>query len=164
MVKRVGRANRRAGTGLGARVAVITSVALLSGALPGTAGAWVPGNQGPIVYSSDGNVPKAPYTYNLWAVNADGSDRHQVTHESEGQAIQPTWSPSGREIAFAVQSRNPFVAGPSGIRVVDYAGSHEVALTNGLDTRPHFSPDGAHIAYLHDTPSGPGMPLPVTDV
>lgn len=70
------------------------------------------------VWSPDGRLiafsrPDKNHNDNIWVMKADGSDQQQLTGESArrvpgprggvspGHALQPTWSPTGRRIAYA---------------------------------------------------------------
>jgi Tol biopolymer transport system component len=75
----------------------------------------------------------------IFLINADGSGLRQLT--SRGNAIQPAWSPNGREIVFSSGS-------PRGdISVMKANGTHARVVTRGFATVPSFSPDGKRIVF-----------------
>jgi TolB protein len=83
----------------------------------------------------------------VFVMDADGSDAHQLTAEQEGRrAGQPAWSPDGRELAFVRAS-------PAGtlqlgeLFVVRSDGSDARRLLVGLNADPAWSPDGRTIAF-----------------
>jgi hypothetical protein len=74
----------------------------------------------------------------IWVMNADGSDAHTIT-ESFTDAVAPTWSPDGSQIAFAA-------GGSIWITSAEGIGARQlVAGPNG--TEPTWSPDGATILF-----------------
>jgi hypothetical protein len=75
----------------------------------------------------------------IWVVNADGSDLHQVTNmfPMNGDAINdsPAWSPDGTQIAYNCWDGRQFHE----LCLINADGSHPQKLTNGVNTN-------------HDTP------------
>jgi len=77
--------------------------------------------------------------HRIFLVNADGSALRQLT--SRGNAIQPDWSPNGREIAFSNGS-------PRGdILIMSANGTKARVVARGFATEPTFSPNGKSIAF-----------------
>lgn len=98
---------------------------------------------------------------NIWVMNADGSDKRQVTKEDFRLLNQPSWSPDGRFIA----AKKHFTTGRSlgtgeiwlyhasgggGVQVVERANE---ALQKELG-EPVFAPDGSAIYYTRNTTPG----------
>jgi TolB protein len=79
----------------------------------------------------------------IFAANRDGTGLRQLTHSS-GIDTNPSWSPSGREIAFT-SSR----AGNPNIYVMDAEGANLRRLTfeGDYNDGAAWSPDGTRIAY-----------------
>ena len=82
-----------------------------------------------------------PTTGALSLINADGTDRRQLT-SNDHHDWSPTWSPDGTQIAF--QSDR---TGRSEIFVADADGAYQRQLTQGGGSDPIWSPDGARIAF-----------------
>jgi Tol biopolymer transport system component len=94
----------------------------------------------------------------VWVMNADGTDLERVTDEIE--AIEPTWSPDGRSLAYAGMAKN-------GIRtliVVDLAsGETRRVIAERSDVfGANWSPDGDSIVY--QVQHGEGWRLRSVDV
>ncbi len=98
---------------------------------------------------------------NIWLMNADGSDKRQLTKEEFRLLNQPTWSPDGRFIAakkhFTTQRSLGtgeiwlyHVSGGGGVQVVERANE---ALQKELG-EPIFAPDGSAIYYTRNTTPG----------
>jgi serine/threonine protein kinase/dipeptidyl aminopeptidase/acylaminoacyl peptidase len=106
-------------------------------------GAWTP--DGKIVFSSVAGVE----SLNLWMMNADGSDRRQIT-SGEEYDYNPATSPDGRVVFFASR-RN---GGTPHIWRIDMNGSNLKQLTFGdfADTNPSVTPDGQWV--LFNSPRG----------
>ena len=99
---------------------------------------------------------------NIWVMNADGSDKRQVTKEDFRLLNQPAWSPDGRFIAAKKHFTTGrslgtgeiwlyHVSGGGGVQVVERASE---ALQKELG-EPVFAPDGSAIYYTRNTTPGP---------
>jgi Tol biopolymer transport system component len=90
--------------------------------------------------------PKLGAGYQLWVMNADGTDQRQLTR---GQVdTEPSWAPDGKEIVFRGLSKD----GKSfDLLMVNEDGAGLRRLTNDADavavTNPAWSPDGRWIAF-----------------
>jgi imidazolonepropionase-like amidohydrolase/Tol biopolymer transport system component len=98
---------------------------------------------------------------NIWVMNADGSDKRQVTKEDFRLLNQPAWSPDGRFIAAKKHFTTGrslgtgeiwlyHVSGGGGVQVVERANE---ALQKELG-EPVFAPDGSAIYYTRNTTGG----------
>ena len=99
---------------------------------------------------------------NIWLMNADGSDKRQVTKESFRLINQPSWNPDGQSIAakkhFTTQRSLGtgevwlyHVSGGAGVQLVKRASE---ALQKELG-EPSFAPDGSAVFYTRNVSSGP---------
>ena len=94
----------------------------------------------------------------VWVMNADGTDLERVTDEIE--AIEPTWSPDGRLLAYTGVSKD----GIRTILVVDLnSGATQRVTSERSDVfGADWSPDGDSIAYQVE--HGDGWRLRSVDV
>jgi TolB protein len=88
-----------------------------------------------------------PSTLEIYVMNSDGSNRRQVTRLG-GANFAPAWTPDGRRIIFASNSRDPrgrdfdiFVVN------LDGSGLEQVTFNDTFDGFPMFSPDGKKLAF-----------------
>jgi Tol biopolymer transport system component len=80
----------------------------------------------------------------LWRARADGSDRLQLTADSERAAL-PHWSPDGNQIAFASTKSG----GSWKLSLVSANGgdAHEMLKENGSQIDANWSPDGVRLMF-----------------
>ena len=103
-------------------------------------------------WSSDGSMivfAGAGRDYDLYVMNADGTDVRQLTDEI-GDELQPAWSPDGQRIAFAFDDLGGGTEFRSGVVVVntDGTGWTELVMLEGKSVyQPVWSPDGDRIAF-----------------
>lgn len=104
-----------------------------------------------VTVSPDGRRVAYTYLRELWVVNADGTDRRQVTSLSGGDtariATGPAWSPDGTRLAFSVP-----IGGHRDIYRIDADGSRSIRLTSepSLEDNPSWSRDGRTIYFRSD--------------
>jgi Tol biopolymer transport system component len=131
--------------------------------------AWSPDGRR-IAYTSrlDGIIPE------IWLMNSDGSDQHQLTHDPAG-AREPHWLAGGR-LMFTANHRAVVIRDPDGterqliasatdptpspnrtqiaytnergIAVINADGSHQRQLTREGGTEIAWSPDGEELAFI----------------
>jgi len=88
-----------------------------------------------------------PLEMGLWVMNADGSNRHQITHLG-GANFAPYFTPDDRRIIFASNYRNPRGANFDLYLVnVDGTGLERVTTYEGFNSFPMFSPDGKKLVW-----------------
>ena len=99
---------------------------------------------------------------NIWVMNADGSDKRQLTKESFRLLNQPTWSPDGRFIAAKKHFTTGRSLGTGEVWLYHVSGGDGVVLVKRPDERhqkelgePIFAPDGGSIYYTRNTTPGP---------
>ena len=92
----------------------------------------------------------------IWVMNADGSNKTNLTNTPDVSESQPTWAPSGAQLAFV--RYHDSVCGPTrpecttnqpDIFVMGDNGTNQTNLTDSdaFETSPDWSPDGAKIAF-----------------
>ena len=99
---------------------------------------------------------------NIWIMNADGSDKRQLTKEDFRLTNQSSWSPDGRFIAAKKHFTTQRSAGTGEIWLYHVSGGAGVALVKKPSEahqkelgEPVFDSDGKHIWYTRNTTSGP---------
>jgi len=101
-------------------------------------------------WSDDGSTiafaSKRSGTFDLYAMNADGSGTRRLTSTKDDDG-QPDWSPDGKRIVFTRGS-------PGRLFVMDAGGDGARRITAGLaeESEPAWSPDGRWIAYSRRVP------------
>jgi Tol biopolymer transport system component len=95
------------------------------------------------VWSPDGTKIAFERDYDIWVMDADGTDQVNLTNSPSLSEYEPDWSPDGIKIAFTNGSW-------SDIFVMNADGSRQVNLTNTPsvnDDDPTWSPNGNKIAF-----------------
>lgn len=88
-----------------------------------------------------------PLQMELWVMNADGSDRHQITHLG-GANFAPYFTPDDRRIIFASNARDPRGRNFDLYLVnVDGTGLEQVTTYPDFDSFAMFSPDGRQLIW-----------------
>lgn len=107
--------------------------------------AWSPDGQ-KIAFDSDRDNPDG--SPDLYVMNADGSDQHDLTNTCCVSDVRAAWSPDGTRIAFWRFSGNV-----DSIVVINADGTGERTLTGSREhaADPAWSPDGEWIAYTRET-------------
>jgi TolB protein len=88
-----------------------------------------------------------PSKMELWVMNADGSDQHQVTHLG-GANFGPSWTRDGKQLIFSSNHTNPH-SGNFDLYLVnlDGTGLEQITTDAGFDGFPMFSPDGKKLIW-----------------
>jgi Tol biopolymer transport system component len=97
-----------------------------------------------------------PTRLEIWVMNADGTDQHQVTHVGAAN-FAPFFFPDGKRILFASNVKDP--RGPNfDLYAVndDGSGLEQVTTYDGFDGFPMFSPDGRQLVFASSRYGKPG--------
>lgn len=88
-----------------------------------------------------------PGELEIWVMDADGSNKRQVTHLG-GANFAPFWHPDGHRILFSSNHHDPsgrdfdiYMIG------LDGTGLERITSTEGFDGFPVFSPDGRYLVF-----------------
>nr|WP_314443838.1 amidohydrolase family protein [uncultured Sphingomonas sp.] len=99
---------------------------------------------------------------NIWIMNADGSNRKQLTKEDFRLLNQPSWSPDGRYIVAKKHFTTTRSLGTGEVWLYHVDGGSGVQLVKRVNDKwqkelgePTFAPDGKHIYFTRNiTPGG----------
>ena len=105
----------------------------------------------------DRNLEKDIQKYQLFIMNADGTNQQQLTQDGQGNRNgSPTWSPDGRYLAFKSNR-----SGNTEIHVIDLVDRTVKQLTGREEPHrafsPDWSPDGKEILYEKSILRGVGI-------
>jgi TolB protein len=90
-------------------------------------------------------------TWNIFVINADGTNPRQLTSYSENvRANRPSWSPRGNKLAFSVWGADT----DRSFWVMNVDGSEKVKLADVASLSSTWSPDGNRIAFECWTETG----------
>jgi imidazolonepropionase-like amidohydrolase/Tol biopolymer transport system component len=99
---------------------------------------------------------------NIWIMNADGSDKRQVTKEDFRLLNQPTWSRDGRFIAAKKHFTTGRSLGTGEVWIYHVSGGGGVLLVKRPNEQhqkelgePTYAPDGKSIYYTRNITPGP---------
>jgi Tol biopolymer transport system component len=91
-----------------------------------------------------------PNRMEIWVMNADGSDQHQITSLG-GANFAPYFTPDGRRIIFASNHKNPHSRNFDLYLVnLDGSGLEQVTTHPEFDGFPMFSPNGKQLVWASD--------------
>ncbi|MBA3551903.1 MAG: PD40 domain-containing protein [Actinobacteria bacterium] len=126
---------------------------------------WSPEGSRVAFIDSTGYIGEVPTgsSWDVFVMNADGTDRRQVTDDG-GFDAAPSWSPDGTRIVYASDRSDPnrpacemdFSCNVD-IFVVNVDGTGQLQLTSepGVDWQPDWGPDGRVVfASERDDPAG----------
>ena len=89
-----------------------------------------------------------PGNLEIWVMNADGSNKHQVTRNGAAN-FAPYWLPDGKRIVFASNQGN--TQDPAGFDLYlineDGTGQERITTYPGFDAFPMFSSDGKRLVW-----------------
>ncbi|PCD01867.1 amidohydrolase [Sphingomonas spermidinifaciens] len=99
---------------------------------------------------------------NIWIMNADGSDKRQVTKEDFRLLNQPSWSPDGEYIVAKKHFTTGRSLGTGEVWMYHVSGGAGVRLVKRPDERhqkelgePIFAPDGKSVYFTRNVTPGP---------
>ena len=89
-----------------------------------------------------------PSKMEIWVMNVDGSDQHQVTDQG-GANFAPYFTPDGSHIIFSSNYKNPH-SSDFELYLVNLDGTNleQVTFDPGFDGFPEFSPDGKQLVWV----------------
>jgi hypothetical protein len=103
--------------------------------LPAAATGSFPGDPGLIAFQNDS-------AGGIYTIEPNGSDRTQI----DDDGFEPSWSPSGRRIAFVQSAPGTFATDVYTMKA-DGSDRERVTRTKGSEWEPAFSHDGKRIVY-----------------
>jgi Tol biopolymer transport system component len=89
-----------------------------------------------------------PGNLEIWVMNADGSNKHQVTHNGAAN-FAPYWLPDGKRIIFASNQADPKNGRDFDLYLIneDGAGQDRVTYHPDFDGFPMFTSDGKRLVW-----------------
>ena len=89
-----------------------------------------------------------PGNLEIWVMNADGSNKHQVTHNGAAN-FAPYWLPDGKRIIFASNQADPKNGRDFDLYVINEDGSGQERITfhPEFDAFPMFTSDGKRLVW-----------------
>jgi Tol biopolymer transport system component len=127
------------------------------------------GHNGFPAFSPDGSkivfLSDRTGTWQVWVMNADGSDQTQLTFDPQPKDQVPDWSPDGSKIAYLADTHGSLNVSLSwgDIWVMNADGSDQHQITSGATYYgTAWSPDGTRIATL-DRPSATVYTISASD-
>ena len=99
---------------------------------------------------------------NIWIMRSDGSHAHPLTACDGTKCLgsfDPAFSPDGRSVAFTQDRVDAHGVNFNGVFIMRTDGTHLRRITsNGPDAlpdgQPQFSPDGRHLVFQREEPTG----------
>jgi len=106
----------------------------------------VPAGDEPLATSTIAYTSVDTTFWNVWLVEADGTNARPLTRETEDKARLPVISPDRRSVAFSVET----AGGLWELRVIDSQGRGDITVADSLvpDGRAAWSPDGTRLAFV----------------
>jgi TolB protein len=89
-----------------------------------------------------------PGNLEIWVMNADGSNKHQVTRNGAAN-FAPYWHPDGKRIVFASNAADPKSGRDFDLYIIneDGTGLERITYAPDFDAFPMFSSDGQRLVW-----------------
>ena len=114
---------------------------------------------GRIAFSSDrvDRAPGAPRKFDIFSMNADGSDLRRLTTNPAGDR-QADWSPNGTAIAYTIDKPGSPINFEVARMAADGSATRQITTTptGEASSQPAWLPDGRGILYRRSGPAGVG--------